>query len=201
MGYTVNSVKKAWDKANEIFPGDYFEDKDASERAGYPIYTSAAKGSMDHISDLGTCLELNIGAESIQIHIDQDPEIEAANNEIERLKKALEEAGNWKPAPNTGTQMSQDEYLKWSKCSKVLTDEEAVEWICEELGFDPAKVKIIHEVSTYEVNNRHRLRKSGTYRRDPFYDVSDLNYVRFNVTGNVTFSYEICNGEFDFYSA
>ena len=132
---TVNSVKKAWAKADELFPGDYQRDAQASERAGYPIYMSVIQGSNDHISDLGTCLEVNIGAESINIHINEDPEIAELNEEIEKLKAALEAEEEWKPAKNVGTNMKQEDYLHLENSGDVMTDEKAVEWIAEEFGF------------------------------------------------------------------
>ncbi|MBR3721274.1 MAG: hypothetical protein IKN12_00760 [Selenomonadaceae bacterium] len=191
---TVNSVKKAWAKADELFPGDYQRDAQASERAGYPIYMSVIQGSNDHISDLGTCLEVNIGAESINIHINEDPEIAELNEEIEKLKAALEAEEEWKPAKNVGTNMKQEDYLHLENSGDVMTDEKAVEWIAEEFGFKPDMVKIRREVQTYEVNRHHRSRKSAVYERKPLYCATDWNYVRFDIIGNLCWQYEAING-------
>lgn len=194
MAYNVNSVKKAWAKANEIFPADYQHDKEASERAGYPIYMSVIQGSNDHISDLGTCLEVNIGAESINIHINEDPEIAELNEEIEKLKAALEKEEKWVPAKNVGTNMNQVDYLHLENSGDVMTDEKAVEWIAEEFGFKPEAVKIKTKAQTYEANRHHRLRESAVYERKPLYCATDWNYVRFNVRGNLEWQYEVVNG-------
>lgn len=195
MGYTVNSVKKAWDKANEIFPGDYLHDAEASAGAGYPIYISTVKGSTDHISDLGCRLEVNIGAESINIRIEEDPEITELKKEVAELKAALEKEEEWKVSENSGTQMSQDDYLALERCGDVMTEDKAAEWVAEEFGFKPEAVKIKTKVGTYEVNRHRRVRNGETYERKPIYCSTDWNYVRFNVTGNVTWQYEAVNGE------
>ena len=195
MGYTVNSVKKAWDKANELFPGDYLHDAEASAGAGYPIYMSTVKGSTDHISDLGRRLEVNIGAESINIWIEEDPEITELKKEVAELKAALEKEEEWKVSENSGTQMSQDDYLALERCGDVMTEDKATEWVAEEFGFKPEAVKIKTKVGTYEVNRHRRVRNGKTYDRKPIYCSTDWNYVRFNVTGNVTWQYEAVNGE------
>ena len=37
-----------------------------------------------------------------------------------------------------------------------MTDAEALDWICDEFGFDRSKVTILHEVNEYEIN-RHSM--------------------------------------------
>ena len=76
------------------------------------------------------------------------------------------------------------------------TDEEAKAFIADECGFDPEKIRILHEVNTYEVNKHRRLRKSGTFDRAPVYEATDWNYVRFDCA---CFMYELVNGELRFY--
>lgn len=72
MFYTVNSVKEAWSKANEIFPTDYELDTNASLNAGYNIYWSTAEGTNAWISDLGSRLEINLpNGESINVWIEE----------------------------------------------------------------------------------------------------------------------------------
>lgn len=58
---------EAWELADRMFPTDYLKDDVASERAGYPIYMSTLKDSMDRICDLGIRLEVNIGNKSFNI--------------------------------------------------------------------------------------------------------------------------------------
>lgn len=73
----VSKINEAWKIANRIFPTDYKLDEEASKRAGYAIYSTTSKDVQYagfHISDLGTRLEINIGAESLDIWIDEtDP--------------------------------------------------------------------------------------------------------------------------------
>lgn len=71
--YTVKNRNEAWKKAAEIFPTDYEKDTFSSDRAGYPVYRSNVDSMFNYwISDLGTALELNMGAETVRIWIDEE---------------------------------------------------------------------------------------------------------------------------------
>lgn len=82
MNATVSTRKRAWQLADKLFPTDYMKDEHDSLRAGYPVFNTTStddKYTGFHISDLNTALELNIGAETIRINI-QDQEAEIKNN-------------------------------------------------------------------------------------------------------------------------
>ena len=71
--YTVKNRKEAWKKAAELFPTDYEKDINSSNRAGYPVYRSNVDSMFYYwISDLSTSLELNMGAETVKIWIDEE---------------------------------------------------------------------------------------------------------------------------------
>lgn len=111
-----------------------------------------------------------------------------------RLKDQLDRELDWHPAEHTGTNMKQKEYQKLLECytSEVLSDEEAVKRISELFGFMPEKIQILREVQTFEVNKYGRLRVKDTYQREPIYDATDWNYIRFDCAGN---QWEIVNDE------
>lgn len=77
---TVNSRQAAWAEADRLFPTDYMKDDIASKNAGHDVYYSTSDSDHSWISDLGERLELNIcskrGVESINIWIEEEPEIE-----------------------------------------------------------------------------------------------------------------------------
>ena len=111
-----------------------------------------------------------------------------------RLKDQLDKELDWHPAEHTGTNMKQEEYqklLEWYT-TEVLSDEEAVKRISELFGFMPDRIQILREVQTFEVNKYHRLRVKDTYQREPLYDATDWNYIRFDCAGN---QWELINGE------
>ena len=90
------------------------------------------------------------------------------------------------------TQKSYDALLN-SGSARELTDEEAIEMVCNEFGFDPEKVTIVRSVGVYEMETHsRRLRKVGTTERKPLYDATDWNYIRFNCAN---WFYEMHNGE------
>ena len=70
----VSGINEAWKIADRIFPTDYKLDEEASERAGYTIYSTTStipQYAGYHISDLGERLELNMGSETLNIWIDE----------------------------------------------------------------------------------------------------------------------------------
>ncbi len=124
------------------------------------------------------------------------------------LQAQLDRELEWKPSEGTGTNMNQSDYEALAAlCDGThgdpheMTDDEAKKLIASEFGFAVEKVVIIHVVHAYEVNKHHQLRKSAEYIRRPMYDVSDYNYVRFDVDcGHMTWMYEMVNGELKTYS-
>lgn len=116
--------------------------------------------------------------------------------QIDELTADLDRELEWKPSTGTGTNMSQSDYDHLARSGRKMTDEKAKAFIADECGFDPEKIRIQHEVNTYEVNKYRRLRKSGTFDRAPVYEATDWNYVRFDCA---CFMYELVNGEHRFY--
>ena len=103
--YTVNSVKAAWSKANEIIPCDYMHDSDRSRRAGYDIYFSTSDSIIAWISDLGDRLEVNLpNGESVNVWIEEEEETAEVEAEAEAEDVALapaEDACVWDDDGNT----------------------------------------------------------------------------------------------------
>lgn len=121
---------------------------------------------------------------------------------IAELQADLDRELEWKPSDGTGTNMSQSDYEALAALCDgshgdphEMTDTEAKKLVASEFGFAAEKVQIVHVVHAYEVNKHHQLRKSAEYIRRPMYDVSDYNYVRFDVDcGHTTWMYEMVNG-------
>lgn len=105
--------------------------------------------------------------------------VEELKAENARLTRELEKEQEWKDY--IPTNVSQDDYdkLRQDGCSQLLTDKEAVALINEEFGFDRARIKILHSAPAYQQNRHGRLRVSGEIARDPIYNATDWNYVRF----------------------
>lgn len=116
--------------------------------------------------------------------------------QIETLKQQLDKEQEWK-LYEIEQNVKQADYEKLAegaadgKWSHYMTDEEAIQWICDEFDFDPAKVTIIHEVDEYEINRHRQLRKTGRkIDRRPIYCATDYHYIRFNTS---RFYYEVWN--------
>lgn len=131
-------------------------------------------------------------------HDAMEKRLNAQQEEIEKLKAQLDAELEWTTCKSAGTQMTQRDYVKLKEDSftKVMTDEEAANFIAEELGFDVKRVKIIHTVETFEVNKHRRMRVAETYEREPMYESTDWNYVRFDVNG---VEYEYIGGQLVLY--
>ena len=131
-------------------------------------------------------------------HDAMEARLNAQQKEIEKLKAQLDAELEWTTCKSAGTQMTQRDYVKLKEDSftKTMTDEEAANFIAEELGFNAERVKIIHTVETFEVNKHCRMRVAETYDREPLYGSTDWNYVRFNVNG---IEYEYIDGQLEMY--
>lgn len=131
---------------------------------------------------------------TIQIYESQQKEL---IRQYEKLQKELDRELQWQDCDNCGTNMSQERFLQLNaqSDSQCLSLEEAIELVAQEFGFNPSKIRIKTEVSSYEVNKYRRLRKKESYTRQPVYNSSDWNYVRFDVVGSMTWMWEMVNGE------
>ena len=115
---------------------------------------------------------------------------------VQKLQAELDKELGWKPSTGVGTWMGEDNYQHLKSCGNVMSEQEAIKFIADECGFTPSKVRIVKSVSTYEENKYHQLRKAASYNREPVYESSDWNYIRFDCS---SFMYEYENGELRFY--
>ena len=130
----------------------------------------------------------------------QRKEREALEAKVKHLEAALEREQEWKPYEDRHN-VSQASYSDLESCdsTRELTDEEAMDIIANELGFDRSKIRIIHEVHRLEISRHSQVRRVGTIERKALFNVWDWNYIRFNVVGNTTMGYEMNNGELKMY--
>lgn len=114
---------------------------------------------------------------------------------LELLKTLLQRQPKCRPC---GTAMEQRRYerLLRSASARVMTKAEARQFIAEQCGFSPEKIRIVTEVASLEDTSRHPLKRVFTYTRRPVFSSADWNYVRFDCA-NVM--YEYVNGAVLFY--
>ncbi len=124
--------------------------------------------------------------------------IKEKENRIARLEADLEREQEWQPHEYEEN-VRQAKYEELATCpgTRVLTDEEAVQMIAEEWGFQSGKIRIIHTVSKIEINRHRMCRRVGEYERKPLYNATDWNYIRFDIERSMT--YEMFNGELRFF--
>ncbi len=133
---------------------------------------------------------------------------EKQEKRIAELQAQLDKELEWKPCANCGTNMSQEHYENLlESCTgnhgdpHVMSEDEARQLVAEEFGFDPERIEIVATIHIYEVNKYRQLRKAAAYTRQPLYDATDYNYVRFNVRcAGATWTYEMVNGELETYN-
>lgn len=117
--------------------------------------------------------------------------------EITRLQAALEKEQEWTIYESSSNVKHSDYEIlakraETGRYSHYMTDEEAIEWICNEFDFDPGKITILHDIDEYEINRHRQLRETGRkIDRRPVYCATDYYYIRFNTT---RWSYEAWNG-------
>lgn len=123
-----------------------------------------------------------------------ETKLNAEKVRADKLQQELDKELDWKPAEHTGTNMKQEDYNKLAESGSAIipSDEEAIEHLSMLSGFMPDRIQILREVQTFEVNKYGRLRVKDTYQREPLYDATDWNYIRFDCAGN---QWELINGE------
>ena len=142
----------------------------------------------------------NVDMKRVTKHSEEVAAAEELRKEIQRLQEALEKEQEWEPNEDYHNVSQKDyEHLAGDSTTKVLSDEEAADLIAEEFGFDRSKITIVHEVWKVEKNRHGQLRRNGKYERKALFNVWDWNYIRFNVRGNVTMSYEMYDGDLRMY--
>ena len=135
--------------------------------------------------------------------LDMDKTFQQSNTEYERrlaaLQAELDRELEWKPYEFTKN-ISQAEYAELAKCvdsgsARYMTDDEALDWVCREFGFDRSQVTILHEIDEQEINRHNLCRASGRkIDRRPVYCATDYHYIRFNA-GRGTWQWEAWNGQ------
>lgn len=123
---------------------------------------------------------------------DYETQLKQLKARISELELDLEKELDWKDTDGAGTTMDQVRYEHLKLCGRKLTVDEAKKEVSDFFGFSPELVEIVKEVSTYQVNKYHRLRKKETFERVPCYESTDWNYIRFNCRG---WQYEMVNGQ------
>lgn len=135
--------------------------------------------------------------------LDMDKTFQQSNTEYERrlaaLQAELDRELEWKPYEFTKN-ISQAEYAELDKCvdsgsARYMTDDEALDWVCREFGFDRSQVTILHEIDGQEINRHNQCRASGRkIDRRPVYCATDYHYIRFNA-GRGAWQWEAWNGQ------
>ncbi len=135
--------------------------------------------------------------------LDMDKTFQQSNTEYERrlaaLRAELDRELEWKPYEFTKN-ISQAEYAELAKCvdsgsARYMTDDEALDWVCREFGFDRSQVTILHEIDEQEINRHNQCRASGRkIDRRPVYCATDYHYIRFNA-GRGAWQWEAWNGQ------
>jgi len=135
--------------------------------------------------------------------LDLDKTFQQSSAEYERrlafFQAELDRELEWKPYEFTKN-ISQAEYAELDKCvdsgsARYMTDDEALDWVCREFGFDRSQVTILHEIDEQEINRHNQCRASGRkIDRRPVYCATDYHYIRFNA-GRGAWQWEAWNGQ------
>ncbi len=124
---------------------------------------------------------------------------EKKEQRITYLQTELDRELEWKPYefPNN---ISQADYTRLAECvpsgsARYMTDDEALDWICSEFGFDRSKITILHDIEGQEINRHNHIRATKErIDRRPIYCATDYHYIRFNA-GCGEWQWEVWNGQ------
>jgi len=167
---------------------DFGGDKDA--------FCKAYKKNVDGMAER---IQREVNMAILKEERDQAAELARRDADIERLKKELDRELEWKSYEDTNN-ITQAQYTELAEsvpsgAAHYMTDDEALDWICDEFGFDRSKVTILHESDEYEINRHNHLRRTGKkIDRRPVYCATDYHYIRFNV-GRGAWQWEAWNSQ------
>lgn len=132
-----------------------------------------------------------------KIREEYNSRIDEGNREILRLQRMLETELEWKPYEDPHN-VAQHLYstIRENSATREMTVDEAILLVADSFGFRQDRITILYDVPYQEINRHGRIRNMGVRQREPVYNASDWNYVRFNVRGSAgTMAYEMYNGE------
>lgn len=124
-------------------------------------------------------------------------ENQSLKQKIERLEAQLERELEWEHYESKDA-VSQFAYenLANQEDTKQLDIFTAKEMISRDYGFAYDKIEIITSVPVQEINRHQQLRTVGYAERNPLYNATDWNYIRFDCCG---VEYEYYNGNLRFF--
>lgn len=171
---TINRSYNQSNSDKHQFADDYLADKDGLATRIQRECNTAYFAQDAELKRQLAALQKELATERCTMH--------AQSATIQEMREQLERELDWHPSEDTGTSLVQDCYIDRinSDSNEKLSDLQAMQKLNWLFGFDMAKITIVHEVQTFDVNRHHKLRVSGTYQRDPLWDATDYNYIRFN---------------------
>lgn len=169
---------------------------DGEKQAFCKAYTANANGMAEAIQRKHDMAKF---AETERIERERREQAQQASKRIAELEAQFESELEWKPFEDAHN-VSQADYEKLAKCTPnmayYMTDEQAIDWVVQETGFDRSKIRILHEVAVEEINRHHQVRVTGKkLDRRPVYCATDYHYILFSVKANVTHYYELWHDE------
>lgn len=153
----VKNKQEAFEVVNVIFPADYTEDTESSQRAGYTIYRSNDE-YYDYICDLGDRLEINLknGNTTINVWIVEEEEKIPVLPTKEEIKKAASNQYTFEPEQvqlvrvfamgyEFENKESQAVYKSMSENEsyKNLIASDMVQAYCEDKGIEWGTIRVI----------------------------------------------------------
>lgn len=112
---------------------------------------------------------------------EREEEIETLKARIAELEKRLDAELEWKEY-HYSREIAQEDYDRVARYGRKLTDEEAMQLVVNNAGFERARVDIVHDFPEVEINKYSEFRKTGKYLdRAPLMFADDVYYIRFTV--------------------
>lgn len=151
------------------------------------------EGGIQRLSKARVQMIQKLNADIKASKIEHMSQIDEMQKWIDQLTADLERELEWHDSDD-GTKVSEADYeaLLREEGSKLLADAEARDVLAFEFGFEKSKIQIVHEVFTAEVNRHGKCRWKEKYHRDPVYNTSFRNYIRFDCAAR---SYEMIDGK------
>ena len=150
-----------------------------------------------NLNGLAQSIQQETNRRRFKSEADQEDDTKELEDRITELKAELDREKEWQPYQVSA--MNTVDYAKLAAyCRKPLTKEAAAELVASEFGFAKENVVICNELPSFRKDRHGKIEQCGKEDRQPVYDATDYNYIRFNVKAKgTTFFWEMVNGELE----
>lgn len=175
-------MKEEFEKLTGIYPSnDLYGQIEAAYMEFNGDKAAFCKAYIQNTDSIAERIQLATDKAAFREQRDHKAALTRKDIQIKRLERELEQEQGWKPHEiKENVQQVDYERLAQAGDTEDMTDERCKDLLYNWYGFAKEKITILRAVPKYEVNRHGQLRKIGEIQRNPLYNATDWNYIRFD---------------------